>query len=100
MNYIPKPEDDHDQKAFDLEIDTGDKLKLQAAALNATANAVLITDISGKIIWVNPGFSNLTGYSYMEVIGQNPRFLKSGIQDDAFYREMWRTIAKGETWYG
>jgi diguanylate cyclase (GGDEF)-like protein/PAS domain S-box-containing protein len=83
-----------------LIVNLDDQLKLQAAALNATANAVLITDTDGKIIWVNPGFTNLTGYSFGESLGQSPRFLKSGVQDDVFYRDMWKTISSGETWYG
>ena len=49
---------------------------------------------------MNPAFEKITGYSRKEAIGQNPRFLKSGHQDKAFYRELWRTINSGQTWSG
>src|SRR5439155_2594281 len=76
-----------------------EQLRLQSAALQAAANAILITDRSGKIIWINPAFSQTTGYSYEDVRGKNPRFLKSGKQDETFYREMWETILSGKVWH-
>ena len=75
-----------------------EQLRLQTAALQAAANAILITDRAGKIIWVNPAFTQHTGYSFEEVRGKNPRLLKSGKQDRAFYREMWETILSGKVW--
>jgi diguanylate cyclase (GGDEF)-like protein/PAS domain S-box-containing protein len=76
------------------------RLELQAAALGATANSIVITDQEGKIVWTNPSFSILSGYSAEEVIGQNPRLLKSGKQDKAFYQHMWTTIRSGNVWHG
>ncbi len=61
---------------------------------------VVITDTDGKILYVNPAFENKTGYSKKEVIGQNPRILKSGEQPGSFYKEMWDTILQGNIWYG
>jgi len=75
-----------------------DQLRLQSAALEAAANGIVITDTSGKIIWVNPAFTQSTGYSQEEVLGQNPRLLKSGKQSDSFYRNMWETILAGQVW--
>ncbi|MGH9780039.1 MAG: response regulator, partial [Candidatus Acidiferrales bacterium] len=64
-------------------------LRLQTKALETTANAVVITDREGRITWVNPAFTRLTGYAAAEVLGQTPRFLKSGKHEAAFYRSMW-----------
>jgi PAS domain-containing protein len=61
----------------------GQHLRLQAAALQAAANAILITDRSGVIEWVNAAFTRLTGYEPSEAVGQSPRLLKSGRQDVA-----------------
>lgn len=75
-------------------------LRLQSAALEAAANAIVITDHTGDIIWVNPAFTLLTGYCQEEVIHQNLRFLKSGKHDDRFYRHLWETINSGMVWHG
>ncbi len=75
-------------------------LRLQAAALDAAANGVVITDRGGVIVSVNPAFTRLTGYAAEEVLGRNPRLLKSGRQDPAFYRDLWETIAAGRVWQG
>lgn len=79
---------------------TNARLKLHAEALKAAANSVLITDLSGQIVWCNPAFSVSSGYSSEEVLGQTPRLLHSGRHDKEFYRQMWATIAAGETWRG
>jgi PAS domain S-box-containing protein len=62
------------------------------------AESVVITDANGNIQWVNPTFSKITGYSAEEVIGKNPRFFKSGQQDQAFYKKLWDTIKAGKIW--
>ena len=74
------------------------QLRLQSSALNAAANAIVITDAEGTIQWVNPAWTELTGYGSDEVIGRNPRFLRSGVQDRAFYEELWETICSGRVW--
>jgi PAS domain S-box-containing protein len=74
------------------------QLRLQSSALAAAANGIVIVNREGKIIWANPAFTQLTGYSVEEVIGQNPRILKSGQHDEAFYQEMWETILSGQVW--
>lgn len=75
-------------------------LLLQSAALDSAANAIVITDLDGAIQWVNPAFTELTGYSVEEVIGKNPRLLKSCVQDGAFYQDLWTTIRSGKVWHG
>ena len=77
-----------------------EELRLQSAALAATANAIVITDRNGCIAWVNPAFTRLTGYTADEALGQNPRALKSGKHDHEFYRDLWNTILAGEVWHG
>ncbi len=71
-----------------------------AAAVEAAANGIVITDAEGRILWANPAFSAMTQYSGEEVIGQNPRILKSGRQDEAFYRVLWSTVVGGSVWRG
>lgn len=76
-------------------------LRLHSAALNAAANAIVITAIDGTIEWVNAAFSALSGYSAEEALGRNPRdLLRSGAHDQAFYRHMWDTLLAGDVWSG
>lgn len=71
-----------------------------ARAVEAIQDAVVITDVQGAIQFVNAAFLELTGYSQAEVLGQNPRILKSGRQGDELYADMWRSIAAGQPWQG
>jgi PAS domain S-box-containing protein len=76
------------------------QLRLQHSALEAAANAIVITNREGTIEWVNAAFTRFTGYTRDEVIGLNPRVLKSGLQDHAFYQRLWQTVLAGEVWQG
>jgi PAS domain S-box-containing protein len=77
------------------------KLRLHSAALNAAADAIVITDRAGVIEWVNPAFTKLTGYTAEDALGKNPRDLvESGKQDQAFYKDLWETILAGRPWHG
>ena len=71
-----------------------------ARAAAQTADSIVITDLDGTIVYVNAAFERSTGYSRELAIGQNPRILRSGVQDPAYYREMWQAIAAGEAWSG
>ena len=71
-----------------------------ATAVEQAAEAVVISDTDGKILYVNPAFETVTGYSKEEVIGRNPRILKSGKHDNLFYRRMWAVLSRGEVWSG
>jgi two-component system, cell cycle sensor histidine kinase and response regulator CckA len=75
-------------------------LRLRDSALAAAANAIVITDTEGRIEWANPAFTRLTGYDLVEVRGQGLRFLNSGVQDRAFYEQLWLTIKSGSVWHG
>ena len=70
------------------------------SVVEQAAEAVLITDATGNLVYVNPAFERITGYKRGEVMGRNPRFLKSGKQDAAFYQAMWSVLARGEVWSG
>jgi PAS domain S-box-containing protein len=67
-------------------------------AVEHAGHAVYITEPDGTIEYVNSAFTEMTGYSQEEVIGQNPRLLKSGAHDKEFYRNLWQTVLSGETW--
>lgn len=71
-----------------------------AAALAQAGEGVVITDPDGMIQYVNPAFSQITGYCAAEAIGRNPRMLKSGRQDPAYYADLWQTIRGGRIWQG
>ena len=75
-------------------------LRLHSAALSAAANAIIITDRNGAIIWCNPAFERHSGYSAVEVLQQHPRMFKSGAHDAVFYEQLWSTILSGRVWEG
>lgn len=77
-----------------------ERLRLQGTALHAAANAIIITDRDGQITWANPAFTQRAGYTLEEILGKNPRFLKSGRQEPSFYRTLWETILSGRVWSG
>lgn len=79
---------------------TEQRARLQAAALNAAANSIVITDANGTIVWVNDAFTRLLGYTRDEVVGANPRVLKSGMHAAEFYQTLWETILGGKVWSG
>jgi PAS domain S-box-containing protein len=76
------------------------ELRRLAAAVEETADSIVITDKDGNIQYVNPAFERITGYTKEEAINRNPRILKSGKTDDAVYKELWETIIRGDVWTG
>jgi PAS domain S-box-containing protein len=76
------------------------ELRKLSRAIEQSPTSVVVTDPEGRIEYVNPFFTELTGYTQAEVIGQNPRVLKSGETPPAVYREMWQTISTGRVWRG
>ncbi|TVR17434.1 MAG: PAS domain S-box protein [Balneolaceae bacterium] len=71
-----------------------------STAVEQNPASIVITDLDGIIEYVNPAFTNLTGYTAEEVIGENPRILQSGFQSEALYKNLWETISKGNVWRG
>lgn len=76
------------------------RLILLGTALETTANMVLITDVDASIVWVNAAFCEQFGYTFDEVIGVNPRILKSGMVSPSVLQDMWDTIHSGRIWNG
>lgn len=79
---------------------TSAELHLMQQAVEAAPVGWVVTDAEGRIEWVNPGFTKLTGYTPDAVVGQSTRFLKSGRHRPEFYATMWQTIRGGEVWSG
>jgi len=77
-----------------------EEIDILSVALEQSANVVVITDIQGNIQYVNKAFTLTTGYLPEEVMGKNPRILKSGYQPRAFYEQLWNTISSGDQWHG
>jgi len=71
-----------------------------SSAVEQTADAIIITDVSGVIEYVNPAFEATTGYSRAEAIGQTPRIMKSGLQPPEYYTRLWATLSAGEVFRG
>ena len=69
-------------------------------AVEQSGDSIVVTDLGAHIVYANPAFERVTGYTLEEASGQNPRILQSGHQDKAFYEGMWRTLTSGETWRG
>ena len=76
------------------------KLRKLTKAINQSSSTVVITDTKGNIEYVNPKFTQTTGYTFEEAIGKNPRILKSGDKPKSFYREMWEILLSGNEWHG
>ncbi len=77
-----------------------EKLELSASVFSHALEGILITDPAGGIVDVNDAFVAITGYARDEVIGRNPRMLKSGRQDDEFYAQMWHALLRDGHWSG
>ena len=77
-----------------------ERLRLAASVFASAREGITITDPDGTILDVNEAFTRITGYSREEVLGQNPRLLKSGLQSEEFYKKMWGTLARDGHWSG
>ena len=76
------------------------KLRMLSTAIEQSPTSVVITNLDAKIEYVNPCFTEATGYSLAEAVGKNPRVLQSGLTDASVYRDMWKTLTGGRTWVG
>ncbi|HOK39021.1 MAG TPA: PAS domain S-box protein [Bacteroidales bacterium] len=76
------------------------KLQKLEIAIEQNPASIVITDTNGLIEYINPQFTQITEYTYDEVIGKNPKILKSGEHDKIFYKNLWNTISSGKVWTG
>ena len=76
------------------------EIRKLSRAIEQSPTIFMITDLGGNIEYVNPKYSEVTGYSKDEVLGKNPRILKSGKTPKETYIELWETITAGNEWYG
>ncbi|MCB9772099.1 MAG: PAS domain S-box protein [Candidatus Omnitrophica bacterium] len=76
------------------------QLHLQSTALEAAANAIVITNKAGKIVWANHALTEISGYQLDEVLGKNLNIFKSGLHNERFYENLWQTILAGKIWHG
>lgn len=79
---------------------TEENVLMLSHAVEQSPTLIMITDKNGSIEYVNPKFTEITGYSLEESVGKNPRFLKTGETDEIEYKELWDTINSGRTWKG
>jgi len=75
-----------------------EQIRLQASALNAAANGIMITQKDGEIIWANPAMETLSGYSVDEIIGQTPDIFRSGKQTESYYEKMAEVLLQRDVW--
>jgi PAS domain S-box-containing protein len=99
--YSPKPE--HIVAVLDViteQKQAVEELRKLSRAMEQSPVSIVITDPQGNIEYVNPKFLDVTGYTREEVMGQNPRFLKSEATPEKLYRNLWATIKAGREWHG
>jgi two-component system CheB/CheR fusion protein len=106
-HYIPDVDADGEVRGFSIQAsevtvlkETEAKLKLAACVFENTLDGVLITDVNGTIISVNPGFTAITGYTPEDAVGKTPRILQSNRHDQAFYIALWKAIENDGQWHG
>lgn len=81
-------------------INTDRRLEILTKGIESSPATVVVTDIEGRLIYVNTKFEELTGYSFQEVKNKKLNFIQSGNHDKNFYKEMWETILSGRSWEG
>lgn len=77
-----------------------DELKVAAMVFEVSSEAMLVTDAAKRVIRINPAFTTMTGYSPTEVIGQPPRILNPGLNDEGFYNQLWASVRQTGSWRG
>ena len=92
-----KEKKDYEEKL----LETNKSLSLKNRALNVSANAIVITDVNGNILWANNAYTELTGYTISDYLGKNPKkIVNSHMHDTRFFKNLWDTILSNKVWYG
>ncbi|MBF0229942.1 MAG: PAS domain S-box protein [Desulfamplus sp.] len=94
VNYVGIQEDISKHKHNELQ------LRILQQAVDKSPVSIIITDKYGSISYINPHFTKITGYTYKEAIGNNPKILKGGKNSADCYQNLWKTISSGEVWQG
>lgn len=81
-------------------LETESRINLLSTALEQSAHSVIITDNKGIVEYTNPKFTEITQYEPYEIIGKSVSILKSGFHDTSFFKDIWESLYKGETWKG
>jgi len=76
------------------------ELKISAKVFDIANEGIMVTDASNKVVAINTAFTEITGYSAADVLGQNPNFMASGKHDESFYKDMWQTLCETGHWEG
>ncbi|HRX96182.1 MAG TPA: PAS domain S-box protein [Bacteroidales bacterium] len=77
-----------------------EEIRKLSRSVEQSPTIIVITDLEGRVEYINPRFVEVTGYSYEEIIGKNPRILKSGNTPNAIYKDLWKTVIAGKKWSG
>lgn len=80
--------------------EAAEQIRLLSRAVEASPVSIVMSDVDGRIIYTNPKFTEVSGYTFAEARGQNPRILKSGKTPEETYANLWQTISTGQTWSG
>jgi diguanylate cyclase (GGDEF)-like protein/PAS domain S-box-containing protein len=88
------------KRAEEEKLKADDWLRTLSVAIEQTPVTTVITDLAGNIVFVNPKFTDTTGYTSEEAIGQNPRILNIGTRPASDYEELWNSILSGQSWHG
>ena len=76
------------------------ELRILSVAVEQSSASVMITDLNANIVYVNPMFTEITGYTLEDVIGKKPNILKSGLTPLSIYQDLWATLSRGNIWHG
>lgn len=74
--------------------------RLLTQAIEQAAESVIITETTGNIVYANPAFERISGYTVAEIVGQNTSILRSGKHNSQFYQKLWESITTGQVWHG
>lgn len=89
-----------DKNKVNMFLDIEEEKEILSAAIDQSSVGILMTDLKGSIIYANNAIEKISGYKISELMGKNPRILKSGLTKDEVYKKMWKTISKGQIWNG
>lgn len=105
-NFYPVLENNNVVRVVSFSVDitvrrrTEEQIRKLSRAVEQSPDSIIITDTNGNIEYVNPKFTEVSGFAPEEVIGENPRLFKSGYTKPEVYKNLWETISKGSEWHG